>query len=64
LLTVAVGSPPNSLTSAFVDTDNSQITGRVSVANRSKGDVTANARVVDRWSARRFGTSSPRTKDR
>ena len=60
----ACGSPPSSRTSASVDTESIQITGRISVANRSSAGAVASATGTGRWSASRFGTSSPSTSDR
>src|SRR5690606_11159658 len=56
---VALGSPPSSRTTTFVELDSSQMTGRMMLANRSSGGPTASALVDARCSASRFGTSSP-----
>ena len=60
----ARGSRPSIRTTAFVDTDSSPTTGRVSVATRSSVGATKSATRSLRCRARRLGTSSPSTSDR
>jgi hypothetical protein len=60
----ACGSPPTSRTTRFVDTDSSQMTGRMSVAKTLSGGARIFVKPTERCMARRLGTSSPRTRER
>ena len=58
------GSKPSTRSTALVDLDNSQITGVMSLENRSMVGATASATRSARCSAIRLATSSPSTMDR
>ena len=57
----AFGSPPSSRTTTSVDTDSSQITGRISAGEPVEGRRDRPAVASARCSAIRFGASSPTT---
>ena len=61
---LADGSPPSSRTTRFVDTESSQITGRMSVPNTFSGGPTIRVRPSAFCMARRLGASSPSTSER
>ena len=60
----ADGSPPSSRTTRSVERDSSQMTGRITRATKSTTGATASAIPSARCSARRFGASSPSTREK
>ena len=60
----ASGLPPRRRTSRLVESDSSQMTGVITVANVPSGGAKTLATPTERCSASRLGTSSPRTSDR
>jgi len=64
LLSGSLGSPPRSRTMVSVETESKAMAGRIRVLKRSSGGATTSEKSAARWSASRFGTSSPSTSDR
>src|SRR6478735_5458192 len=60
----ASGLPPRRRTSRSVESDSSQMTGVITVANLPSGGAKSFATPTERCSASRLGTSSPSTSDR
>ena len=58
-----LGSIPSTRTTAFVERESRAMKGRKRRATRSMGAATKSATGSARWSAMRFGTSSPRTRE-
>ena len=58
------GSTPSTRTTALVERESSQISGRVRVASRSSSGAATSATRSGCCRARRLGTSSPATSDR